>query len=306
MSENTIYNVVSALLGGNKMQATNIHNCIYEALTIVVVCNCPQILYSLYIMTIITFSHDMKWSDHIDSIIQKAFSRLNGIRRLKQVLSRKVKETLYKSLVLPIVEYGSVLFDNCSAALKLRLERLHRNAAVIITGAFKITSFVKLLDELGWNSLEDRRKLARLTLFKKITISTHAHKENRPNDTLVPEYLHSLVPHTVGDRAGYVLRNAGKLDIVKTRLVASYNSFIPKTTREWNTLMSTDNVCNSNIQKALTTESFKACYKREFFRTPNPLYKIENEHGNMHQTRLRLGLSHLSSIVNNRRAANYE
>ncbi len=57
--------------------------------------------------------------------------------------------------------------------------------------------------------------------------------------------------------------------------------------------MSTDNVYNSNIQKATTIESFKACYKKEFFRTPNPLYKIENEHGNMHQTRLRLGLSHL-------------
>ena len=185
----------------------------------------------------ITFSHDMKWGDHIDSVIQKAFSRLNGIRRLKQVLSRKVKETLYKSLVLPIVEYGSVLFVNCSAALKLRLEGLNRNAAVIITGAFKNTSFVKLLDELGWNSLEDRRKLARLTLFKKI--SSHAHRENRPNDALVPEYLHSLVPHSVGDRAGYVLRNAGKLDTVKTRLVVSYNSFIPKTTREWNLLIST-------------------------------------------------------------------
>ncbi len=87
---------------------------------------------------------------------------------IKNLLSRKVKETLCKSLVLPIVEYGSVLFDNCSAALKLRLERLHRHAAVIVTGAFKITSFVRLLDELGWNSLEDGRKLARLTLFKKM------------------------------------------------------------------------------------------------------------------------------------------
>ncbi len=126
-----------------------------------------------------------------------------------------------------------------------------------------------------------------------MTISTHAHKENRPNDTLVPEYLHSLVPNSVGDRAGYVLRNAGKLDTVKTRLVASYISFIPKTTREWNSLMSTDNTYNSNIQKAMAIESFKACYKREFFWTPNPLYKIENEYGNIHQTRLRLGLSHL-------------
>ncbi len=74
--------------------------------------------------------------------------------------------------------------------------------------------------------------MARLTLFKKMTLSTQAQKENRANDTLVPEYLHSLVPPSVGDRAGYVLRNAGKLDTVKIRLVASYNWFIPKTTRE--------------------------------------------------------------------------
>ncbi len=86
-----------------------------------------------------TFSDDMKWGAHIDVILKKAFNRLNGIRRLKQVITRTVKETLYKSLVLPLVEYGSVLFDNCSAALKLRLERLHRNAAVIVTGAFRNT-----------------------------------------------------------------------------------------------------------------------------------------------------------------------
>ncbi len=39
-------------------------------------------------------------------------------------------------------------------------------------------------------------------------------------------------------------------------------------------------------------ESFKACYKREFLRAPNPLHNVDNG-GNMHQTRLRLGLSHL-------------
>ncbi len=132
-----------------------------------------------------------------------------------------------------------------------------------------------LLDELGWNSLEDRRKLARLTLFKKMIISTQAHKENRPNDTLVPEYLHSLVPHTVGDRAWYVLRNAGKLDTIKTRLVASYNSFIPKTVREWNTLMSTDNIYNSNIQKALTIESLKLVTKGSSFGPLTPCIRLK-------------------------------
>ena len=50
---------------------------------------------------------------------------------------------------------------------------------------------------------------------------------------------------------------------------------------------------NHSIQRTGKIESFKACYKKEFFRTPNPLYRIENEYGNMHQARLRLGLSHL-------------
>ena len=144
------------------------------------------------------FSSDMKWGSHIDAILKKAFNRLNGIRRLKSVLSRVVKETLYRSLVLPIVEYGSVLFDNCSACLKLRLERLHRNAAVIVTGAFKNSSFARLLNELGWDSLEDRRKLARLSLFKKMTLSAQFHKNGNVNEILVPEHLHCMVPPLCG------------------------------------------------------------------------------------------------------------
>ncbi len=74
-----------------------------------------------------------------------------------------------------------------------------------------------------------------------MVISSHAHKDNQTDDVLVPEYLYSMVPQSVGDRAGYVLRNASKLDIIKTRLVVSYNSFLPKTTRDWNVLLSRKN-----------------------------------------------------------------
>ncbi len=114
----------------------------------------------------------------------------------------------------------------------LRLERLHRNAAVIVTGAFKITSLARLLNELGWDSLENRRKLARLSLYKKMVLSSQAHRNNMVDKVLVPEYLYSMVPQSVGDRVGYVLRNASKLDTIKTRLVSSYNSFLPKITRD--------------------------------------------------------------------------
>ncbi len=124
-----------------------------------------------------------------------------------------------------------------------------------------------------------------------MTLSAQFHKDGNVNEVLVPEYLHSMVPPSIGDRSGYVLRNAGRLDNVKTRLVSSYNSFLPKTTRDWNALLS-DNNDLKGIQQSKTIESFKANYKKQFLRSPNPLYKVENG-SNMHQTRLRLGLSHL-------------
>ncbi len=51
-----------------------------------------------------------------------------------------------------------------------------------------------------------------VSLYKKIIISAKAHKNGLPDQILVPEYLYSMIPQSVGDRAGYVLRNASKLD----------------------------------------------------------------------------------------------
>ncbi len=122
--------------------------------------------------------------------------------------------------------------------------------------------------------------------------------DNEPEKMPVQPYLYDLLPGTVGDRAGYVLRNASKVDNVKTRLLVSYNSFIPKTIRDYNTLFIAYwqvEQADNNFQNAGTIDSFKARYKRDHLRTTNPLYKLDFNNGNIHHTRLRLGLSHLRS-----------
>ncbi len=214
-------------------------------------------------------------------IIEKASARLNGIRRIGHIISRKARVTLYQSLVLSILEYGSILYDNCTFVLKQRLESLQRRAAVICTRAFITTSYDKLKTELGWNSLEERRTLARRSLFYKMT-----HK-------LVPKYLSDLVPQTVGARVGcYVLRNSGDLVTERYKKTLMYTSFIPKTIRDWNS-----NVSNwrALVDWAPSLETFKLRYKKLFSRMTNSLYNIEIEEGNKHHTRMRLGLSHLRS-----------
>ncbi len=93
----------------------------------------------------VTLTSNMTWNLHIDAALKKAASRLSNIRKIRFIITRKARETLYRSLVLPLLEYGSVLFDGCTLYLKQRLESFHRQAAIVCTCAFRNTSSLDLL-----------------------------------------------------------------------------------------------------------------------------------------------------------------
>ncbi len=226
----------------------------------------------------ITLSSKMKWDSYVEQITIKAASRLNGIKRISHIITRRAKITLYQTLVLPVLEYGSVLYDNCTTILKNRVEQIQRKAAIICTGAFRITSYTRLLEELGWNSLDDRRSMARRLMLYKM------------NHDLVPPYLSALLPPTVYSRVGnYVLRNAGDFTLVKTKKAQFYQSFLPKTIREWNNSVS----AWRGLDFAPSVDSFKSGYRKLLHRSPNKFFNIELENGNIQHSRLRMGLSHL-------------
>ncbi len=223
----------------------------------------------------VTLTSKMKWGVHIDAAIAKANKRLNGIRRIRFLITREARIILYKSLILPVLEYGNILYDNCTLYLKQRLESIQRQAAIICTGAFVNSSYTNLLSELGWTTLEDRRKYFRMTTMYGMA--------NRK----APDYLCDLMPLLVRDRTSYNLRNSSNISLTKTKHVKTYNSFIPKTIRDWNGL--------GTIKNCKSIDGFKTMYKREFFRKPNPIHNIDHNGGNIHITRLRLGLSHLKA-----------
>ena len=63
-----------------------------------------------------------------------------------------------------------------------RIEKVQYNAALAITGTWKCTSTNKLYDELGWESLSDRRWSRRLILLYKI------------RNNMTPIYLRNNLP----------------------------------------------------------------------------------------------------------------
>ena len=78
------------------------------------------------------------------------------MRALKFKVSRKSLEQIYMyiSFIRLLLEYCDSVWDNSSTEAKKQLEAIHIEAARTITGTTKLCSINRLLDELGWESLQ--------------------------------------------------------------------------------------------------------------------------------------------------------
>ena len=179
-------------------------------------------------------SNDCTWHKHINYITEKAWTRINIMRRLKFKLDRKSLEQIYLVFIRPLLEYGDIIWGNCLQSEKQELEKIQIEAARIATGATKLVSIAALYREIRWDSLDERRGKHKLTLFYKMT------------NALAPLYLSSLVPQTVSNVSRYNLRNSNDLQTVEARSSLFYNSFLPSAVRAWNSLPSTAKQSDSN------------------------------------------------------------
>ena len=57
----------------------------------------------------IVLNDKLTWTDHVEPICKRASKKLRLLNRNRQTFSRNVLVKLYKSTILPMVEYGSVL-----------------------------------------------------------------------------------------------------------------------------------------------------------------------------------------------------
>ena len=59
----------------------------------------------------VKISYDLRWNNHVDYVIAKANSTLGLIRRNVNIRNSQVKQRAYTSLVPPILEYSSTVWD---------------------------------------------------------------------------------------------------------------------------------------------------------------------------------------------------
>ena len=69
----------------------------------------------------LVFSKEGTWHDHINSITNKAWGKINVMRKLKFVFHRKAPQIIYYTFIRPILEYSDVVWDNCTQYKKNRI-----------------------------------------------------------------------------------------------------------------------------------------------------------------------------------------
>ena len=155
------------------------------------------------------------------------------------------------------------------------MKRVQYSACLVITGAFKGTSRERLYQELGLESLKDRRWHRKMWFFYKIL------------KRLSPKYLTSYLQ--LHNNPIYQTRSTAK-NIVKltaSRAVNFNNSFFPLCSQKWNNL-------SDDIKSLPWPISFKKVLICFIKTSKNSVFAIHDNNGIKLLTRLRLNFSHLN------------
>ena len=143
------------------------------------------------------------------------------------------------------------------------------------TGATKLVSLSSLFAECGWEKLETRRKIHKLTQFYQI------------KNNLTPEYLSDLLPPEHQQQHNYYTRNPQNLASIQCRTTYHQNSFFPSCVRLWNSLL-------RNIKESKSLSSFKNALSSNYIPSKVPSYYYTgSRHAQVLHARLRMRCSGL-------------
>ena len=113
---------------------------------------------------------NLRFSQHVNNCIKKAFANLKLVYNQKQVLNADLKKTLCESLVLSQFNFCDTLYGPCLLESDARRIQLMQNCCVRLIGGIRRyeRGISAKLKEIGWLNMKERRILHSLVLYNKI------------------------------------------------------------------------------------------------------------------------------------------
>ena len=184
----------------------------------------------------INITSKLDWNNHMDKISAKANKTLGFLKRNLRNAPKDTRETAYKALVSSQLEYCAVVWDPYTQEQVDKLEMVQRRSARFVLRRYHQTSSVdSMLQQLHWESLQERRAKMRLIILYKSIRHIIAVNSN--------EYLTPIVLPTRQNHS-YTFRQ------ISTTTNYHKYSFYPRTIVQWNALP-------ANIAESTSLDQFK-------------------------------------------------
>ena len=189
----------------------------------------------------VVIDEGLKWHEHIGEVRRKCFAGLAKLRSLKDVLPASTKLKLYNAVVLPYLDYCSVVWHECTVQLSEKVERIQKSGMRFILSQPARAPSKDMRRALGWIPLERRRRMSRLALIRRCVTQE--------------------APRTLGDKlrmnvGRYRTRGNNKLFLPAAKSEIFRRSFTFQGSHDWNNLP-------NELRTAGSRDSFNMAMKTE-------------------------------------------
>ena len=108
-----------------------------------------------------TVDSRLNWEPHISQLIERVSPKIALLTRLTGFLDTEILLRMDKQTILPVIDYGCMVWHKCDKSLSDKLERLQNQAMRVILRASRITCTQYMKNTLGLLTLYNRRRFLR-------------------------------------------------------------------------------------------------------------------------------------------------
>ena len=186
----------------------------------------------------VTVDSHLTWEPHITELIKRVSPKLALLGRLAGFLERKILLRIYKQTILPVIDYGCIIWHESNKSLSDKLEKLQNQAMRVILKTNRTTCTQHMRNNLGLLTLYNRRRFLRFIYIFKIV-----NKQNCPKQ--LEGYFTSR-----SELHGKALRNSGIIDLPRAKTLSGRRTFKHAGASDWNSLP-------TELRKQTKLSSFK-------------------------------------------------